>query len=128
MGLTRRIKKLNTKMVAKIKGRHVLTCKECHEQTVEVSEDIAAVTCADCVQAMILPPVDPTQKKSDKPRGWHFKILYEQDGIVYSRGQVVTDPAQIAELRKQSSNSVQPKKRPSIKKKTRGKKHARTTK
>ena len=33
------------------------------------------------------------------PRGWHFKKKYvHTDGKVYSRGQLITDPAKIAAL------------------------------
>jgi hypothetical protein len=103
MVLTRRIKKLSKAMVSKISGRHVLTCTECNLEEVEVPADVAKVTCCYCVQKMIAPPAGYKSKnttESKKPRGWHFKQYYEQDGIVYSKGQIVTDPAEIKALRK----------------------------
>lgn len=106
MALTRRIKKLTKSAVQKINGRHTLTCKECNLETVEVSESVVAVTCAYCVQKMIAPPAGYVKEKSDKPRGWHFKMFFEHDGVVYSKGEVVTDAKEIAKLRKASTKTA----------------------
>ena len=112
MVLTRRIKKLSKAMVSKISGRHVLTCTECNDEEVEVPADVAKVTCCYCVQKMIAPPAGYKSKdatESKKPRGWHFKQYYEQDGIVYSKGQIVTDPAEIKLLRKNGNSKSKDK-------------------
>lgn len=132
MALTRRIKKLNSSMAAKISGRLILTCKECNKISVEVPADIAYVTCAYCVQKMVAPPdnyvkkVDPADKK---PKGWHFKMYFEHNGVVYSKGKVVTDAKQIAAL-KNMDKTPTPKKVVKAKKKpsTKRKKNARATK
>lgn len=100
MALTRRIKKLTKSAVQKINGRHILTCKECNSETVEASESVVAVTCAYCVQKMIAAPAGYVKEKSDKPRGWHFKMFFEHGGVVYSKGEIVTDAKEIAKLRK----------------------------
>jgi len=99
-------------MVSKISGRHVLTCTECNDEEVEVPADVAKVTCCYCVQKMIAPPAGYKSKdatESKKPRGWHFKQYYEQDGIVYSKGQIVTDPAEIKLLRKNGNSKSKDK-------------------
>ena len=100
MALTRRIKKLTKADVKKVNGRHTLVCKECNLETVEVSESVVAVTCAYCVQKMIAAPAGYVKEKSDKPRGWHFKTFFEHEGVVYSKGEIVTDAKEIAKLRK----------------------------
>jgi hypothetical protein len=122
--LTRRIKKLTKSMAIKVTGRQYLLCTECGEEEVEVPADIGKVTCAQCVQKMIAPPESvQSREKSDKPRGWHFKAYFEHDGVVYSRGKVVTDPAEIKLLKNAPPSPATPK----IPKK-RGRKNARTTK
>ena len=144
MALKRRIKKLSKAEARKISGRQYLICSECGEEEVEVPSDIGRVTCAYCVQKMVAPPPgyrkDPTG--TPKPRGWHFKEYFEQDGVVYSRGEEVTDPERIAELKKASkqpktvvkvTKTVKPKKGvkskvPKTVVKKRGRKSARTTK
>jgi hypothetical protein len=108
--LKRRIKKMSKGQLVKHNGRHTLTCKECNLITNEVSTEISAFTCWYCVQKMIAPPANYKKAvKSDKPRGWHFKMYFEQDGVVYSKGEVVTDPKEIANLRKSAKAST-PKK------------------
>ena len=109
MALTRRIKKLTKSAVQKINGRHTLTCKECNLETVEVSESVVAVTCARCVQKMVAPPAGYVKEKSDKPRGWHFKMFFEHDGIVYSKGEIISDAKEIAKLRKSCKKPVKVK-------------------
>lgn len=112
MALTRRIKKLNKSEVTKVTGRHVLTCKECSIVEMEVAADIGAVTCAYCVQRMVAPPAGISPKeKSDKPRGWHFKTFFEHEGVVYSKGEVVTDAKVIANLKKTSGPVSKDKKK-----------------
>ena len=126
MVLTRRIKKLKKSQVAKITGRQMLMCKECGNKEVEVSVDVCAVTCAYCVQKMVAPPVGHVKEKSDKPKGWQFKKYFEHNGIVYSKGKVVSEPEKIAELKETGSTviKVSSKKKP----RKRGVKRARTTK
>jgi len=125
--LKRRTKKASKSVVAKVSGRQYLVCKECNIEEVLVSNDIAAVTCGYCVQKMIAPPVYKEKiVKSDKPRGWHFKMYFEQDGVVYSKGEVVTDKKEISKLKKSVTDT--PAK--SVKKATtkRGTKNARIAK
>lgn len=100
MSLVRRNKKLSKTEVRKITGRLYLVCSECGNEEVEVPADVKAVTCARCVQKMIAPPANYVKQKSDKPRGWHFKEYFEHDGVVYSKGKEVTDPQEIAALKK----------------------------
>ena len=108
--LKRRTKKLTKGQLIKHNGRHTLTCKECNLTTKEVSTEVSAYTCCYCVQKMIAPPANYKKAvKSDKPRGWHFKMYFEQDGVVYSKGQEVTDPKEIASLRK-NAKAAAPKK------------------
>lgn len=141
MALKRRIKKLTKSEIRKVGGRQYLICSECGNEDVEVPSDISRVTCATCVQKMIAPPPNYKKEKSDKPRGWHFKEYFEHDGIVYSKGREITDPDEIAILKKSSKKSktivkvtktAKPKKVSKSKvtktKVTRGRKNARTTK
>jgi ribosomal protein S27E len=131
MALTRRIKKLSKSMVTKISGRLILICHECNNEEVEVPADTAKVTCARCVQKMIAPPAYTTTEKSDKPRGWQLKRYFEHNGVVYSRGQVVTDAILIEELKagpppKIPSNRGRKPRAKKKTRKTRGKKNDRT--
>lgn len=141
----RKIVKVTNAMKKLLKsGRGVnkyLTCKECDEVEVEVGPDIKNVTCAYCVQRVIGPPPNYEKKeKSDKPRGWHFKAYYEHNGVVYSKGIEITDPAEISRLKKEAGVTKLPEsKKKKIKKvksvktsvkvktKKRGKKNARAT-
>lgn len=100
MALKRRIKKLTKAEIRKVGGRQYLMCSECGDEEVEVPNDIGRVTCAYCVQKMIAPPSNYKKEKSDKPRGWHFKEYFEHEGIVYSKGREITDPDEIAGLKK----------------------------
>ncbi len=139
----RRNKKVSKKQLQSFKlgmSSIVLVCKVCGEEEVSVSSDCTAVTCAYCVQRMLPPPEKPkSAQKSDKPRGWHFKSYFEQDGIIYSKGVEVTDPKEIVRLTKLfGKKSVKVAVTPKVKKvkaKTkqtkptvRGKKNARTSK
>lgn len=120
----RKLKKLDTKYIQRSREIKCLSCSECNRDVICVG-DVAAVVCAYCVQKMLIPPKNTTRLvKSNKPRGWHFKAYFEQDGVVYSRGKVVTDLNEISKLKKGSKNSksaTQPKS-------TRRKKNARTSK
>lgn len=132
MALTRRSKKQNSSVVAKVTGRLILTCRECDKTAVEVPADIAYVTCSRCVQKMVAPP-DNYVKKADpvdkKPKGWHFKIYFEHNGVVYSKGKVVTDSKQIAALKKMDKMPLsKPIATPKKKSPTKRKKNARPTK
>lgn len=131
-GLRRKIKKLSKAAFRKLRGTQILICKECGEVEVEVGNDIVSVICSSCVARMSAPPpqmytkkvVDPTDRK---PRGWHFKIYFEQNGVVYSKGEVVTDEATITKLRKEHIGKTPTKKVPK-KSSKRGRKNARSTK
>jgi hypothetical protein len=102
--LKRRIKKASRTEVMKTSGRHYVLCKECSSEEVLVSIEIGAVTCGRCVQRMSAPPENRhSAVKSDKPRGWHFKVYFEQNGVVYSKGEIVTDKKEIAKLKKLST-------------------------
>lgn len=132
MALTRRIKKLTKSAAAKISGRHTIICCECNLTEMEVSADVVKVTCAYCVQKMVAPPSNYVKEKSDKPRGWQLKRYFEHNGVVYSKGKIVTDPTFIEELKAGPAPKVPGKRgrKPNVKKKvrkTRGKKNDRTT-
>ena len=141
MALKRRIRKLSKSEAARITGRQWLVCGECGNEEVEVPSDIGRVTCAACVQKMIAPPAGYKKtEKSDKPRGWHFKQYFEQNGVVYSKGVEVTDPEKIKALKKAQKSAdtkvVAVKKPTKVAKKVtktkpkipRGRKNARTAK
>lgn len=91
------LKKKITKVSATIKKRmeagralrKYLTCKVCKEVDVEVQVDIAAVTCAHCVQRQVAPPEGIKQKEPGEkfPRGWALKATYiHTDGRIFERG------------------------------------------
>lgn len=106
--LKRRIKKLSKTQAARISGTHFLVCKECGGYEVQVPMDVSAVTCARCVQRMIAPPPGP-KEKSDKPRGWHFKAYFEHEGVVYAKGEPITDPDEILQLKREHGIVDKPK-------------------
>lgn len=123
--LKRKIKKLTKAMFTKMSKTKVLVCKECGAEEVQVSADTKSVTCGYCVQLMVAPPENYEKKeKSDKPRGWHFKSYFEHNGQVFSRGELVTDKQQIAELKK-SYGKAEKSKKPATK--PRGKSNARAS-
>lgn len=91
------------------KDKHYVSCSKCGTE-VWASGDVAKVTCADCVQVLLGPPPEAKPvEKSDKPRGWHFKTYFEHNGVVYSRGEVVTDTKEIARLRKEYKKTLKEK-------------------
>ena len=62
-----------------------MECKRCG-QMAQCGEDTTAVTCNDCVSEMV-DPVEPSYKKSDRPRGWTLMSQFvDKDGNVYHRG------------------------------------------
>lgn len=132
----RKPRTLGKSNVTTVFDRQILLCRECQFTEMEVSGDVGAVVCPNCVQRWIgAPPEAAKKEKSDKPRGWHLKAYFEHDGVVYSKGEAVTDPKQITELRNahgKPATSTKPAKKPAAKKtKTaskRGTKHARSTK
>jgi len=94
----RRIKKLNKSEHRKILSKQILTCDTCKKVKIEVRDNIVSVTCSLClVKEAGFPEVSV---KSDKPRGWHFMEYFEYGGVVYSKGQVITDKKQISKLKR----------------------------
>ncbi len=92
--LKRRITKVTNAIKKLLKfGRGTkkfLACKECNDVEVEVGQDIAAVTCAYCVQRSVEPP--PSTKKVEEgekfPRGWALKATYiHTDGRIFEKGK-----------------------------------------
>jgi hypothetical protein len=64
-----------------------MECKRCGQME-SVCEDTTAVTCSDCVSEMV-DPIEPSYKKSDKPRGWTLMAEFiDVEGNVYHRGIV----------------------------------------
>lgn len=113
----------------KVRGQQYLGCDKCGDDVL-VGQDVGRVICDWCVQGMVPAPVLPVAKpKSEKPRGWHFKKYFEHEGVVYSHGEIVTDTKTIAALKKEimSEKKVSQKSKTKVGK-TRGRKHARTTK
>lgn len=98
--LKRKIKKLTKAQAQRIKGTKFLVCKVCEEEEILVGIDTAAVTCGRCVQKLVAPPATKKIVRTGKPRGWHFKVYFEQDGVVYSKGKEIKDAKKIATLRK----------------------------
>ena len=88
----RRPKKLSSKHVEKVTGKHILYCSQCDDESMEVSLEITKFTCSYCVQKLVAPPENYNKKKDTEkfPRGWHFKKRFEgPDGKVYSLGKLV---------------------------------------
>ena len=112
MALKRRIKKY-TGSLKTLGTSKYLVCKECNIEEVEVSANIIAVTCANCVQKLAAPPAS-VQRRTDGekfPRGWHFKARYvHTDGTVYTKG-VRTDETD-------TPDATTPKKKKIVKKTT----------
>lgn len=113
-------------MVRRLTTTQILVCSACGEEEVQVSSDTKSVICAYCVQKLVAPPDNYIKKeKSDKPRGWHFKPFFEHNGEVFSKGELVTDAKQIAELKKRYGKSTPKVKKPTAKR--RGKSNARAS-
>jgi len=73
-----------------IMERKTLVCQECDIVTVEVANDIKAVTCAYCVQKQVAPPenIKPKSEGEKFPRGWALKARYvHTDGRVFIKGK-----------------------------------------
>ncbi len=101
--LSRRIKKLSSSEVNRTSGLKMLVCATCELVEVRVAMDVHKVMCGRCVQNIVAPPdFSSSSEKSDKPRGWHFKIYFEHNGSVYSKGTLVTDPDEIKKLKKKA--------------------------
>ena len=104
--LKRRTKKLSKSEVKKLTGVTSVVCSECNLIEVRVPADIGRVTCGRCVQKMISPPAGIRKDTSNKPRGWHLKAYFEHEGVVYSKGTVVTDTKEITKLKNFNPLSV----------------------
>lgn len=90
--LKRKIQKVTAAIRQLLKSgketKKLLMCKECDRIEVEVAPDIAAVTCAYCVQRQVAPPENIKPKeKSEFPRGWALKATYiHTDGRIFEKG------------------------------------------
>jgi hypothetical protein len=99
----------------------MVTCKKCQTHQEKTNSDVPWVICRFCVQEMVGMPEEVNSRvKSGKPRGWHFKKLFEFDGVVYSYGKEVLDDAVVEALRNDMVQEVKPPAAP----KRRGRKNA----
>lgn len=102
------LKKKITKVTTSLKkllaeGRKSLLCKECEKHTVEVAQDIAAVTCGYCVQRQVAPPegIKPKSEGEKFPRGWALKARYvHTDGRVFEKGKDTGEVVSLEEVPK----------------------------
>jgi hypothetical protein len=92
--LRKKLTKVSNALKKLLKGgkdsKKYLLCKECDEVEVEVAQDIAAVTCAYCVQRQVEPPPSIAKKPEGEkfPRGWALKARYvHTDGRVFVKGK-----------------------------------------
>jgi len=86
--------------------RKTLVCQECDVVTVEVANDIKAVTCAYCVQRQVAPPagIKPKSEGEKFPRGWALKARYvHKDGRVFIKGK---DTGEVETPKPPKSNKV----------------------
>jgi len=93
--------------------RKTLICQECGIVTVDVANDIKAVTCAYCVQRQVAPPagIKPKSEGEKFPRGWALKQRYvHTDGRVFVKGketgEVVTLEVQKPKQKKEKTAAV----------------------
>jgi len=91
--LKRKIQKVSNAMKKLFKSgkntKKLLLCKVCDNVEVEVAQDIAAVTCAYCVQRQVAPPdnIKPKEPGEKFPRGWALKATYiHTDGRIFEKG------------------------------------------
>jgi hypothetical protein len=95
--LKRKVSKSKSKFSLKqllSEGRKALVCKECDTYIVEVAFDIAAVTCAYCVQRQVPAPesIKPKPEGEKFPRGWALKSRYVHvDGRVFEKGKETSE-------------------------------------
>jgi hypothetical protein len=92
--LKRKIQKVTSAIKKFLKSgketKKLLMCKECDRVEVEVGPDIAAVTCAYCVQRQVPPPegIKPKIEGEKFPRGWALKATYiHTDGRIFEKGK-----------------------------------------
>jgi hypothetical protein len=89
------IKKISIKTVV---------CDLCHIIRVRVASDAAGAICWVCLFKQVGMPEEPKYlKKSDKPKGWHFKKYFESDGKIYSKGVEITDLEEIQKLKSENN-------------------------
>ena len=72
-----------------------LFCKMCGLIVENCGIEASAITCADCVQAMILPPEGYHKQKPEekRPRGWQFMSKYvSPSGKIYEKGRLIDEP------------------------------------
>lgn len=111
------LKKKITKVTTSLKkllseGRKTLVCKECEKHIVEVGPDIAAVTCAYCVQRQVAPPdnIKPKSEGEKFPRGWALKARYvHTDGRVFEKGKDTGEVVSLEEVPKKEKKERKPK-------------------
>lgn len=96
--LRKKLTKVSNALRKLLKGgkdsKKYLLCKECNEVEVEVAQDIAAVTCAYCVQRQVEPPPSTIKKPEGEkfPRGWALKARYvHTDGRVFIKGKETSE-------------------------------------
>lgn len=99
----RRSKKLTKEQIRSRSSWQYLPCRECGVRG-RVAGDAIGLLCSNCLQAKIPPPEEPT-KPSGRPRGWHFKLYFEFEGKIYSKGEEITDKKQIAALKKEAKKT-----------------------
>jgi len=121
--LKRKIQKVTSAIKKFLKSgkeaKKLLMCKECDRVEVEVGPDIAAVTCAYCVQRQVPPPenLKPKEPGEKFPRGWALKATYiHTDGRIFEKG-IDTGRTYVPE-----EVSTPPKKKSAPKKKSTSKK------
>jgi len=73
-------------------GQRWMICKSCQSDYCKVGENVAAVTCANCVLRIDMIKFPGTIKKqkvsSGKPAGWHFMNEYvDKKGNVFHKGK-----------------------------------------
>lgn len=123
--LKRKITKVSNALKKLFKsGKNVkkmLLCKVCDEVEVEVAHDIAAVTCAYCVQRQVAPPdnIKPKAPGEKFPRGWALKARYvHTDGRVFEKGKETGEVVTPKAPKEKKPKAAAPKKKSVAKKKT----------
>ena len=127
--LKKRLTKVAESLRSFLKGsknkKKSLLCKECDTVTVEVAQDIKAVTCAYCVQRQVEPPPSTVKVPEGEkfPRGWALKARYvHTDGRIFVKGKATgevetAEPPKPKKTKKTVAKKVTKKKTPKKKRK-----------
>jgi glutaredoxin 2 len=98
-------KKVNTIITS---GTKVLLCSSCLVSKIKTDINTVSLVCGRCVAIQANTAENEVESIPNKPRGWHFKKVFEFNGSVYSYGKEISDKTIIAQLKNDSDEVLPP--------------------